>query len=126
MERIKFFRKIGDVTLAKLEEKRGQDLITYCLEELQGCEKLYGLMFIFTQLGDLKEEDSFLIGLTSTLVIGDMMNMEDEFINRMTDNIIESFYSFDRLKDGYLVNHNFDEMEKYLEIRKSRPEKNLN
>ena len=43
--------------------------------------------------------------------------MKRNFVNNMIDNIIDNFYSFDKLRDGYLVNNNYDEMNKYLEMR---------
>ena len=124
-KRFKFFKKIGNNTITKIQEQKG-DLITYCLEELQGCEKLYGLMFIFTEMGDMEEEDKELIRFSTTIIIGDMLNLKIDFINHMVDNIVDSFYSFDRLRDGYLVNHNFVEMEKYLKMRKSVGEEQNN
>ena len=117
-KRYKFYKKVADTTIDKLKEKE-QDLITYCLEELEGCEKLYGLMFIFTETGDMEEEDKDLIRFSTTLIIGDMMNMKTDFINPMIDNIVDEFYSFDRLRDGYIVNHNYDEIERYLHMRKT-------
>ena len=119
MKRFKYYKQIQDITFDKLKQQEGQDLITYCLEELQGCEKLYGLMFIFTELGDMDEEDKDLISKSTILIIGDMMKFEDEIVNAFANRIVDTFYSFDKLRDGYLVNHNYDEMEKYLEMRKS-------
>jgi hypothetical protein len=118
MNRLEYYKEIGDVTLAKLGNQ-GQDLITYCLDELQGCEKLYGLMFIFTEMGNMDEEEKDLVKKSTALIIGDMVKFEDEIINAFVNRIVETFYSFDKLKDGYLVNHNYDEMEKYLEMRMS-------
>jgi hypothetical protein len=118
MNRLEYYKEIGDVTLAKLGNQ-GQDLITYCLDELQGCEKLYGLMFIFTEMGNMDEEEKDLVKKSTALIIGDMVKFEDEIINAFVNRIVETFHSFDKLKDGYLVNHNYDEMEKYLEMRMS-------
>jgi hypothetical protein len=116
--RLNFFKNVRDVTFEKMKEVvHKMDLIDFCLKELKGCEKLYGLMYIFTELGDLEQPDIHLIRKTNILVIGDMMNMDTYFINSMCDMIVDNFYSFDRLKDGYLVNHNFVEMEKYIEMR---------
>jgi hypothetical protein len=110
---------VSESALDKLEEQRNKmDLITCCLENLEGCEKLYGLMFIFTQLGDLKDNDELnLIKTTSLLIIGDMVELDDDLINEIIDKTIDNFYSFDKLKDGYLVTHNFDEMKNYLDMR---------
>jgi hypothetical protein len=118
MNRLEYYKEIGDVTLAKLGNQ-GQDLITYCLDELQGCEKLYGLMFIFTEMGNMDEEEKDIVKKSTALIIGDMVKFEDEIINAFVNRIVETFHSFDKLKDGYLVNHNYDEMEKYLEMRMS-------
>jgi len=118
MERFEFYKNVGDVTFEKMKQVVNKmDLITFCLEDLKGCEKLYGLMFIFTELGDLEQPDIDLIKKTSILIIGDMMNLEDDMINNFVDVIVETFHSFDKLSDGYLVNHNFVEMEKYLDMR---------
>ena len=117
--RFNFYKSIRDSTIDKLREKE-QDLITFCLEELEGCEKLYGLMFIFVEMGkDLDDEDKKLIEFCTILIIGDMAQMKRNFVINMIDNIIDNFYSFDKLRDGYLVNHNYDEMNKYLEMRKT-------
>jgi hypothetical protein len=118
-KRYDFYMMVSESALDKLEEQRNKmDLITYCLENLEGCEKLYGLMFIFTQLGDLDDNDELnLIKTTSLLIIGDMVELDDDLINEIIDKAIDNFYSFDKLKDGYLVTHNFDEMKNYLDMR---------
>jgi hypothetical protein len=54
-----------------------------------------------------------------------MAEQETEFINRTCNTIIDEFYSLDKLRDGYLVTHNFIEMEKYLEMRRN-PNKVIN
>ena len=119
IDRLNYYLKVSDVTIDKLQEKK-DDLITYCLEELEGCERLYGLMFIFTEVdesGNVGSEDKELIRKCSTLIIGDMINQPQDFVNEMVETIVGEFYTFDRLKEGYLVTHNFDEMEKYLNMR---------
>ena len=124
--RFNFYKSIRDSTIDKLREKE-QDLITFCLEELEGCEKLYGLMFIFVEMGnDLDDEDKKLIEFCTILIIGDMAQMERSFVNNMIDNIIDNFYSFDKLRDGYLVNNNYEEMNKYLEMRKTASQEQNN
>ena len=127
-KRYDFYMMVSESALDKLEEQRNKmDLITYCLENLEGCEKLYGLMFIFTQLGDLDDNDELnLIKTTSLLIIGDMVELDDEFINEIIDKAIDNFYSFDKLKDGYLVTHNFDEMKNYLNMRNNLADNKIN
>lgn len=118
--RFNFYKSIRDTTMTKLKEQNN-DLITYCLEELEGCEKMYGLMFIFVEMDSDKidDEEKRLIEFCTILIIGDMAQQQTEFINRMCNTIIDNFYFLDKLRDGYLVTHNFDEMNKYLEMRKT-------
>ena len=119
IDRLKYKLKLSYVTIYKIKKNK-DDLITYCLEELEGCERLYGLMFIFTEVdesGNVGSEDKELIRKCSTLIIGDMINQPQDFVNEMVETIVGEFYTFDRLKEGYLVTHNFDEMEKYLNMR---------
>jgi hypothetical protein len=113
--------------MTKLQEKK-DDLITYCLEELKGCEKMYGIMFIFVETdGDeLSKEDKEMIEFCTILIIGDMFNFSTDFVNMMCDDIFDNFYSFDKLRDGYLVTHNFVEMEKYLKMRKTASQEQNN
>tara|TARA_R110000868_G_scaffold76018_1_gene219045 strand:- start:1803 stop:2216 length:414 start_codon:yes stop_codon:yes gene_type:complete len=119
IDRLNYYLKVSDVTIDKLQVQKN-DLITYCLEELEGCERLYGLMFIFTQMDEndnVEVEDRDLIRKCTTLIIGDMINQPQDFVNEMVETIVDEFYTFDRLKEGYLVTHNFIEMEKYLNMR---------
>jgi hypothetical protein len=125
--RFNFYKSVRDSTMIKLREKN-DDLITYCLEELEGCEKMYGLMFIFVEMdGDeIGKEDRELIEFCTILIIGDMAQQQTEFINRTCNTIIDEFYSLDKLRDGYLVTHNFIEMEKYLKMRKTASQEQNN
>jgi hypothetical protein len=120
-ERFNFYKSVRDSTMSKLIEQKN-DLITYCLEELEGCEKLYGLMFIFVETDNndnVDKEDKELIEFCTILMIGDMLKFENELINALVNRVVDLFYSFDKLRDGYLVTHNFVEMEKYLKMRKT-------
>jgi hypothetical protein len=126
-KKLEFYKTITDSTLDKFNERNFQDLITYCLEELQGCEKMFGLMFIFTEMdNDVSPEDKDMIKFCTILIIGDMMEMDSYFTNSMCDNIIDMFYSFDKLKDGYLVTYDFPEISRYLEMRKKAVEESYN
>ena len=112
-----YFKNIGDTTIAKFKEQK-DDLMTYCMEELQGCERIYGLMFIFTVMEDKMDyEEKELIATCTALIIGDMLEMDTHFANSMCNNIVDMFYSFDKLTEGYLVTTNFDEMKRYLKMR---------
>lgn len=126
-KKLDFYNSVLDSTLDKFNERNFQHLISYCLEELQGCEKMFGLMFIFTEMdNDVSPEDKEMIKFCTILIIGDMMNMDKHFTNSMCDNIIDMFYSFDKLKDGYLVTYDFPEMNRYLEMRKTAVEESYN
>jgi hypothetical protein len=119
-KRFDFYKYIADSTIEKLEAQRNKmDLITYCLDELKGCEKLYGLMFIFTEIGKLAPEDADLIRYTNVLIIGDMMNLDDAFVEDVADKVVDSFYTFAKVNDGYLVDHNYVEMQRYFDMRKN-------
>lgn len=91
------------------------------MEDLKGAEKLYGLQFYFTtsEEVELNENEKDLITFTHSLIIGDLMNEDEELRNSLIDNVIDSFYDFDKLRDGYLVNHKFDDMEEFMEQRKT-------
>ena len=89
-KKLEFYKTITDSTLDKFNERNFQDLITYCLEELQGCEKMFGLMFIFTEMDkDVSTEDKEMIKFCTILIIGDMMEMDSYFTNSMCNNIID-------------------------------------
>ncbi len=126
-KKLDFYKSVTDSTLDKFNERNFKDLITYCLEELEGCEKMFGLMFIFTEIDeDVSPEDKEMIKFCTILIIGDMMNMDRDFTNSMCDSIIDVFYSFDRLKDGYLVTYDYPEMSRYLEMRKTAVKESYN
>ena len=120
-ERFKYFLKVKDSVFKKIEEDSigKKNMLLFILEDLQGVEKLYGLQMFFTTSdeNELTEEDKNLIITSHALIIGDLMGTDSNKVNDIVDNIIEQFYDFDKLRDGYLVSHNFEEMEDFIQQR---------
>lgn len=128
-KRFKFYQSVRESVYDKLQNERepNTDMIQYVLNELKGCEKLFGLRFIFTELNNnMEEEEKNLINDSTALIIGDMVDQEDNFINETIDVVIDTFYSFDKLKDGFLVGHDFDEIKNYLDTRLNTGQINYN
>jgi hypothetical protein len=120
-ERFKYFLKVKDSVFKKIEEDSigKKNMLLFILEDLQGVEKLYGLQMFFTTSdeNELTEEDKNLIITSHALIIGDLMGTDSNKVNDIVDNIIEQFYDFDKLRDGYLVTQNFEEMEDFIQQR---------
>jgi hypothetical protein len=121
-ERFKYILKVKDSVFKKLQEDSvgKKNMLLFILEDLQGVEKLYGLQMFFTtdDVNELTEEDKNLIITSHAVIVGDLMGVDSNKVNDIVDNIIDRFYYFDKLRDGYLVNHNFEEMEDFIQQRK--------
>lgn len=121
-KRFKYILKVRDTVFKKLQEDSvgKKNMLSYILEDLQGVEKLFGLQMFFTTSdeNEFTEEDKDIIITSHSLIVGDLMGEDIDKVNDIVDNIIEQFYDFDQLRDGYLITHRFEEMENYIEKRK--------